>query len=250
MKLPDFFKQYPRAALAFSGGVDSSYLLFAARQYGCDVHAYFVKSPFVPQFELEDAKRMARELGAPLTVLEFDILSVADVEKNDARRCYYCKRALFTLLKHTALKDGYQVLLDGTNASDDAADRPGMQALSELLVLSPLRICKVTKAQVRALSKYEGLFTHNKPAYACLATRIPTGRPITKELLERVEKSEDALFACGLQNFRVRVYHEAARVLLPKSQFQKAIERSERITGALSPYFEAVLLDLNPRQEE
>ena len=131
MTLEAFFAQHPRAALGFSGGVDSAYLLYAARLHGCQVGAYFIKTPFQPQFELEDAHRLAAGLGVRLQVLEFDVLALDEVAKNGPRRCYYCKRALFGRLAQQARQDGYPVLLDGTNASDDAADRPGMQALRE-----------------------------------------------------------------------------------------------------------------------
>ena len=111
----------------------------------------------------------------PVTVIEVDILAVPEAEKNGPKRCYYCKRALFSSLWEAARRDGYPVLLDGTNASDDAGDRPGKQALRELQVRSPLRECGITKDEVRRLSREAGIFTWDKPAYACLATRIPDG---------------------------------------------------------------------------
>ena len=134
MTLEEFFKTAPRAAAAFSGGVDSAFLLWAAVRYGCDVHAYYVKTAFQPEFELEDARRLARQLHVPLTVIEKDILSVPEAAANGPDRCYHCKRALFTCLWEAARSDGHTLLLDGTNASDDAGDRPGMRALRELEV--------------------------------------------------------------------------------------------------------------------
>ena len=122
-----------------------------------------------------------------MTVLEADILSVPPAAANGPDRCYHCKTALFSLLRAAAARDGYPLLLDGTNASDDAGDRPGMRALRELAVRSPLRECGISKAEVRARSREAGLFTWNKSAYACLATRIPTGTPITAEALSWVE---------------------------------------------------------------
>ena len=183
MELQDFFHEHPKAALGFSGGVDSSYLLWAARQCGADVRPYYIKTAFQPEFEFEDAKRLCREIGADLTVLELDALSDPAVAANLADRCYHCKRNLFGTLAARALADGYTLLLDGTNASDDAGDRPGMRALRELSVRSPLRECGLTKARIRALSREAGLFTWDKPAYACLATRVPTGETITAEKL-------------------------------------------------------------------
>ncbi len=181
MTLETFFREVPRAAVAFSGGTDSAFLLWAAKKQGCQIQAYYIHTAFQPRFELEDARRLAGELGIPMQVIDMDILGVPEAAQNGPRRCYYCKRALFTRLREQAAKDGYTVLLDGTNASDDAGDRPGMQALRELRVRSPLRECGITKDMVRSLSREAGLFTWEKPAYACLATRIPTGTEITRE---------------------------------------------------------------------
>ena len=209
MELSTFFARNPRLALAFSGGVDSSYLLYAAKTAGCDVRAYFIKSPFQPQFELDDAYHLTAMLGVPLKVETVDVLKNSAVAKNPANRCYFCKTALFTRLWELARADGYTLLCDGTNASDDADDRPGMKALGELGVRSPLRECGLTKPEIRRLSKEAGLFTHDKPAYACLATRIPTGTLITETLLNKVERAESALFALGFSDFRVRVFCRA-----------------------------------------
>ena len=152
MTLQEFFAENARAAIAFSGGVDSSYLLYAAVQCGADVHAYFAKTAFQPRFELDDARRLAESVGARLTVLELDALSSEDVARNPANRCYYCKQNIFGNLKRAAAEDGFTLILDGTNASDDAGDRPGMRALREMDVRSPLRECGLTKAEIRRLS--------------------------------------------------------------------------------------------------
>ena len=247
MTLQAFFQANPRAALAFSGGVDSAYLLWAGRHWGCDLTAYYVRTAFQPEFEYEDARRLADEVGVPLRVVEADILSVPLAAANGPDRCYHCKRALFALLWEAARRDGHTLLLDGTNASDDAGDRPGLRALRELEVRSPLRECGLTKAEIRAQSKKAGLFTWNKPAYACLATRIPTGTAITAGDLERVEAAEGALFALGFTDFRVRLLSGAARIQLPADQWDRASEQREAIRKALSPRFDAVLLDLETR---
>ena len=247
MTLQAFFQANPRAALAFSGGVDSAYLLWAGRHWGCDLTAYYVRTAFQPEFEYEDARRLAEEVGVPLRVVEADILSVPLAAANGLDRCYHCKRALFALLWEAARRDGHTLLLDGTNASDDAGDRPGMRALRELEVRSPLRECGLTKAEIRAQSKKAGLFTWNKPAYACLATRIPTGTAITAGDLERVEAAEGALFALGFTDFRVRLLSGAARIQLPADQWDRVSEQREAIREALSPRFDAVLLDLETR---
>ena len=247
MKLKEFFEKYQKAALGFSGGVDSAYLLYAGKKYGADIRPYFIKTAFQPEFELRDAHRLTEELGIELTVVEYDILAETQVAQNPPNRCYYCKSALFGALKQQALKDGYEILLDGTNASDDASDRPGMKAIREMKVLSPLRECGLTKDEIRILSREAGLFTWEKPSYACLATRIPTGEPVSGELLKRIERSEDALSALGFSDFRVRVFHNAARIQLSKGQFEQAAQDRERILSALKPYFPAVLLDLETR---
>lgn len=247
MNLNEFFTENKRAALAFSGGVDSAFLLYAAKMYGCEVHAYFVKTPFQPQFELDNARKLAEELSVPMTVIPVSILGNSEVASNPANRCYYCKKALFSALLKQAETDGHTLLLDGTNASDDSGDRPGMRALKELGVRSPLRECGLTKSEIRRLSREAGLFTHNKPAYACLATRIPTGTAITEETLQKIEQSEDALFRLGFTDFRVRLFAGAARIQLPEEQFPAAISRRQEIYDALSPHFKGVFLDLQSR---
>ena len=247
MTLNEFFSLVPKAAVAFSGGTDSAFLLWAAKECGCEVRAYYGKTAFQPQFELEDARRLASELAVPMTVVEADILSVPEAAANGPQRCYHCKTALFSQLRQTAREDGYTVLLDGTNASDDAGDRPGMRALRELEVRSPLRECGLTKDEVRRLSREAGLFTWDKPAYACLATRIPTGAPITKEDLEKVERAEGALHALGFRDFRVRLFHGAARLQVTEEQLPLVLEQREAISSSLGAAFDGVLLDLKPR---
>jgi len=241
MDLPTFFQENPVVALGFSGGVDSSYLLYAGMHFGAKVKAYYVKAAFQPQFELEDALRMASILGADLTVIETDILSVPHVAENPSNRCYYCKTAIFSLIKETAAKDGYSILLDGTNASDDSGDRPGMRALEELSIRSPLKESGITKSEVRRLSKGAGLFTWDKPAYACLATRVPAGTAITAEMLSRIERAENALFAMGFTDFRVRLTGSAAKLQFPESQMPEGLKRREDIIEKLHADFDSIL---------
>lgn len=248
MTLQDFFTQYPRAAVAFSGGTDSAFLLWSAKKYGCDVRAYYVHSAFQPAFELTDAKRLAEQLDVPMTVIDVDILSVPKAVANGSDRCYHCKHALFTTLWERVRQDGYSVLLDGTNASDDAGDRPGMRALHELSVLSPLRLCGLSKAEVREQSREAGLFTWDKPAYACLATRVPTGTPITSDKLAKVERAEQALAALGFADFRVRLLGNMARLEMTVPQLAQAAARYEEITAALGADFDGIVLDLTPRR--
>lgn len=247
MDLSDFFKENPKAALAFSGGVDSAYLLYAAKTAGADVRAYYVKSAFQPRFELEDAKRLCGELGVTLKILPVDVLADRAVRGNQADRCYHCKKMIFNTIAASAAADGYRMLLDGTNASDEEGDRPGMRALRELSVRSPLRECGFTKEEIRRLSKEAGLFTWEKPAYACLATRIPTGEEITAEKLKNTEAAEDFLFSLGFTDFRVRRFGEAARLQFPASQLSRALERREDIVKELKQYYRAIMLDMEAR---
>ncbi len=247
MNLKDFFSRYRHAALAFSGGVDSAYLLYAGIQYGCDIHAYYVKSAFQPRFELEDALRLAKELGAKITVLEPDVLAEPMIRQNPANRCYYCKKLIFSSIAEAAKKDGYELLIDGTNASDDADDRPGMRALKELSVRSPLRECGLTKEEIRRLSKEAGLFTWNKPAYACLATRIPTGTEITKEKLFITEQAEKLLSDMGFSDFRIRMSGNDAKIQIREEQFETLMTHRKEISEKLRPYYRSVTVDLEGR---
>ena len=247
MTLQEFFTEYPKAALGFSGGVDSSYLLWAAVNAGADIAPYYIQTAFQPAFELEDAKRLCEQIGVKLNVIQLDALADPRVAANPANRCYYCKVGLFGALRARAKADGYDLMLDGTNASDDAGDRPGMKALREMEVRSPLRECGLTKAMIRQESRKAGLFTWDKPAYACLATRVPTGRTITPELLRRVEGAETALVDLGFTDFRVRLYDDAARLQLPEGQLAKAVEQRQAIRQALAPWFDIVLLDTQTR---
>ena len=247
MTLEQFFQENPRCALGFSGGVDSAYLLYAGVKAGADIRPYFIKTAFQPAFELADARKLAEGLGVEVTVLELDALADPQVAANPEDRCYYCKQNLFRTLKDRAIADGYPVLLDGTNASDEAGDRPGMRALAELSVRSPLRECGLTKAEIRARSREAGLFTWDKPAYACLATRVPAGETITADILARVEGAEDALFRLGYTDFRVRVFHGATRLQLPRGQMERAVREAEELRQALKPYFTPILLDLEGR---
>ena len=247
MTLNEFFSIHPKAALGFSGGVDSAYLLYAAVRNGAQVQPYFVKTPFQPEFELRDARRLAAELKVRLMVLEYDILSHPQVSSNPSDRCYHCKTAIFRHLKQRALSDGFSLFLDGTNASDDWGDRPGMKALKELEIRSPLRECGLIKEEIRRLSKEAGLFTWNKPSYACLATRFPTGTGLTEENLQKVEQAESALAEMGFSDYRVRVCQGAARLQFPEKQWLRAAENREKICEAVKPFFYTILLDMEVR---
>ena len=247
MTLEQFFQENSKVAIAFSGGVDSAYLLYAARAYGAKVKAYYVKTAFQPAFELADAQRLAEELCAELEILPLEILRCEAVTSNPKDRCYHCKKQLFSAIVAAARRDGYETLLDGTNASDDAADRPGMTALRELSVRSPLRECGLTKQEIRRLSKEAGLFTHDKPAYACLATRIPTGQTITEEKLQKTERAETYLASLGLRDFRVRMRGDAALLQVTEQDLPRVLARREAIVTAMKEDYDGVMLDLEVR---
>lgn len=250
-----FFEEHPRVALAFSGGADSSYLLYAALQCAQDVGVYCVRSAFQASFELQDAQRLAESLRTPggalvvVTLLDADVLDSPAVAANGPDRCYHCKKLILSTLREQAEKDGYPVLIDGSNADDDPTDRPGFRALEEEGALSPLRICGLDKAEVRRLSREAGLFTWDKPAYACLATRIPTGEAITADKLRAVEQAEQALSELGFRDFRVRT--PQGRALVQVTAEQQDLVRSlwSEIEGRLAPLFENVELDPKVREK-
>ena len=248
MTLQEFFGAHPKAALAFSGGVDSSYQLYAARQLGADVKAYYVKTAFQPEFEYQDALRLASQLGADIQVLTLDVLACPDVTVNPKNRCYFCKQHIFGNILRQAKADGYDTVLDGTNASDQVSDRPGMKALQEMKVLSPLRLTGLTKAEIRRLSREAELFTWDKPSYACLATRIPTGTEITGADLARTEWAEDHLMSLGFRDLRVRqLGGDLALVQLPEAQMDTFMALRGEITRTLKTRYAGVLLDMEAR---
>lgn len=247
MNLKEFFIKHPCVAVAFSGGVDSAYLLYAAKKYAKKVCAYYVKSEFQPQFELDDAIKLAKELDAEMKIINLHILSVPCVKENPIDRCYYCKKAIFSAIITQAEKDGFKILLDGTNASDDEKDRPGVKALCELSVLSPLKQAGLTKADIRKLSKKAGLFTWDKPAYACLATRVATGEEITIKKLSATESAEDYLLSLGFKDFRIRLKNGVGKIQINEEQLPRLLENRKRILENLKKHYDCVVLDLEVR---
>ncbi len=248
LTLREFFEEHPRVAIAFSGGVDSAYLLYAAKKYAKEIKAYYVKSEFQPQFEQDDALRLAEEIGADMKVISLSVLANREICANPGNRCYYCKKTIFSTITSATKEDGFDVLLDGTNASDDVADRPGTKALAELSVLSPLRECGFTKAEIRTLSKEAGLFTWDKPAYACLATRIPTGEEITAEKLAAIEASENYLFSLGFTDFRIRTQNGNAKIQIKEEQMPLFLQNRKDIFDKLKENYDSVVLDLEVRE--
>lgn len=247
MKIEDFFKDNKRYGIAFSGGVDSTYLLHEALKAGADVRAYYVKSAFQPEFERADAARIASELGAELHEINLDVLADETVASNPEYRCYYCKLNIMGSILEAARKDGCDVLCEGTNADDDISDRPGFRALQGLGVRSPLRDCGITKGDIRKALKDAGIDIWDKPAYACLATRIKTGEPISKEKLAITERAEGLLFDMGFTDFRVRMRGSSALIQLKKGQREEALKRFDEIKEAIGDMYEEVRIDEQER---
>ena len=179
-----FFKEHSRVALAYSGGCDSVFLLACARACRVEVHPFTIDTAFQYDFEADDACLAAAQLGSTTETIELDIFEHLEVIMNPPDRCYHCKRVIFQALFDAARKIGIDVVIDGTNATDDPARRPGFRAIEEFGVRSPLRDAGLTKDQIRDLSRKMGLLTADKPNYSCLATRVEVGQQITPELLD------------------------------------------------------------------
>ncbi len=230
-RLNVFFDENPRFALAFSGGTDSAFLMHAARKHGAEIRCYSVFSEFQPRFELSDVQR----LDPDAEIIPAEVLCDAEIRANGPLRCYHCKKRVFTLIKSHAAADGFDMVCDGTNASDSYDDRPGMKALAELGIRSPLRECGLTKAEIRAYSAEEGLFTADKPSYSCLATRVPTGTEITAEALARIEDGEMYLFSLGFSDFRLRLRGDRFSLELLPEQLDPARSMLDTLKNRLGP---------------
>ncbi len=247
MTLREFFTKYDNVGIALSGGVDSIYLMYVSHLCGANVRAYFAKNRLSPESELSDAVRAAEKLGVPLSVLEYSALDDENVTKNASDRCYFCKLGMMRIITEAARNDGCEILCEGTNASDDVATRPGFRALGELSVLSPLRMCGLTKEKIRALAYDAGLDVWDKPSYSCLATRIKTGERITEEKILRVASGEERLFSLGFSDFRIRLCGDAARLELSVRDTQKFRENEKQVLQELKKYFECVFVELEAR---
>jgi uncharacterized protein len=235
--------------VAFSGGVDSTFLLRAAVDaLGERALAVTVASAIHPPFEVEEAECLARELGARHRLLHADPLAVEAIATNPPDRCYHCKQQLFSQLLELARQEGLSIVADGTNADDAADYRPGQRALSELGVRSPLREVGFTKAEIREASRALGLPTHDKPAYACLATRVPYGERLTPERLHRIAAAEQLLRDLGVQQVRVRDHGDTARIEVNPDDWQLLLQPPHRgrLTEALRQLgYRYVTLDLD-----
>ncbi len=240
---------YGSAAVAFSGGVDSTFLLKTAGiVLGDRAVALTAAPPFVPQRELSEAAAFCREAGIRQIVLEASFFTLDTARKNPPDRCYHCKRELFSRMLETARENGYSVLCEGSNTDDIGDYRPGMRALRELEVRSPLLEAGLSKEEIRLLSRELGLYTWDKPSFACLASRFVCGEYISDEKLRMVERSEQKLSELGFRQFRVRFHGDLARIELLPDDFERAIQPETRacIVDALREYgFRYVALDLD-----
>lgn len=247
-KLKENLSKLERVAVAFSAGVDSSFLLKVAHDVlGQNVVALTAKSNVVPEKEYYSAVDFCRAEGIRLITVDYDPLSNEEFVSNPQNRCYICKKALFSNMLATALENGFRIVLDGTNLDDESDYRPGMDALKELNIISPLREAQLTKAEIRALSRELDIPFWNKPSMPCLATRFPYGETITKEKLSMVESAENYLTAAGLTQVRVRVHGTVARIETDIDNFPFFAERrnAEKIHDYfLSLGFTYVSLDL------
>ena len=241
-------KSLNKVAIAFSGGVDSSFLLYAASQaLGENVLAITANSSVLPHSEFDDAKKLCDKLGVRHIVLDFDPLSVDEFRNNVSDRCYYCKKNLMSLMIDVAKEQGYDILAEGSNIDDGLDYRPGAKALKELGIISPLKEAGLSKQDIRDLSNKYNLPTWDKPSYACLATRIPYGEEITSLKLSMVEKSEALLHEYGFLQSRVRVHGNVARLEIMPEQFHSIMSEEVReaiIEGLRSFGFDYVSLDL------
>ncbi len=219
-------------AVAFSGGVDSTYLLHEAAKAGKGkVTALIMKTPSVPERELDEAVAFCKSRGISFFVLPADPFSAAGFRENGRDRCYICKHFLFSALLEKAKEEGIPFVADGTNADDRKEFRPGLRALKELDIRSPLAEAGLTKKEIRELSEKEGLPTWNKPSFSCLATRFPYGEELTVEKLRRTEAAENLLADLGFTQRRVRVHGNLARIEVLSTEIPLLLERRDMISS-------------------
>jgi uncharacterized protein len=227
--LKDTLKQMERVVIAYSGGVDSTFLLKAASLSGLsEILAVTASSESIPREELLFARDMTSGLNVRSMVIETQELKDENYAKNPSDRCYYCKRELFTKLKDIARKENISFILDGTNADDEHDWRPGQRAAKEIGISSPLLDAGLTKKEIREISRSLGLPTWNKPATPCLSSRFPYGQKITAEALERVGQAENFLKKYGFKELRVRDHEKTARIEIIPEDFPLITDKNSR----------------------
>ncbi|MBW9152608.1 ATP-dependent sacrificial sulfur transferase LarE [Clostridium estertheticum] len=247
-KLKDSIQGLKSVAIAYSGGVDSTFLLkVAADVLGNKVIAITAKSTTYPEREFKEAVKYIGDIGAKHIVIISEELEIEGFAKNPIDRCYFCKKELFSKVRKVADDNNINAVLDGSNADDVSDYRPGMKAANELKVISPLKDAGLTKDNIRELSKRLGLPTWNKPAFACLSSRFPYGNEITVEKLSMVEKAEQFLLDLGFRQIRVRHHGDIARVEVNAQERNKffSAEMMDKVANELKSIgFKYVTLDL------
>jgi len=237
-----------RTLIAYSGGVDSAFLAWAAHQsLGSDMLAVIADSPSLARAQLADATAFAGEQGIPLEIIVTDELDRPEYARNDSSRCFHCKDELFSAMEEFRARRGFESIAYGVNLDDQGDFRPGQRAAEQHRVAAPLRQAGLTKQEIRELSRAAGLRIWDKPASACLSSRIEYGREVTREALGIVEQGEDALRVLGFRQFRVRHHGEIVRIEIAPEELARALTAEmaaefTRIFKALG--FQFVTLDL------
>lgn len=237
-----------RTLVAYSGGVDSAFLAWAAHQVlGTDLLAVIADSPSLARTHLDDAVEFAREHRIPLEIVATTELDRAEYVRNDSSRCFHCKDELFTVMESFRAEHGFTSIAYGVNVDDQGDFRPGQIAARNHFVAAPLLDARLTKLEIRELAQHANLRVWDKPASACLSSRIEYGRPVTREALSTVERGEDALRALGFRQFRVRHHGETVRIEIAGNELSRALTLAmaaefTRIFTALG--FKFVTLDL------
>jgi uncharacterized protein len=222
--LQDGLRALDSLLVAYSGGTDSAFLAFAAHQaLGGRMLAVIADSPSLPRKELAAALAFAEQHDIPVQVLQTHELEKTDYARNDAQRCFHCKSELFTQMEEARRRLGYEHLAYGMNLDDRGEFRPGQRAAALHGALAPLVVAELTKAEIRMLARRAGLSLADKPASACLASRIEYGRPVTAENLDQVERAEDALHALGFMQVRVRHHGDLARIEIAREDLARTL---------------------------